>query len=126
MLNVFQLNSAFLNPKNHGTTDVIGALDHDGGFWPTKLFNNLIQSACHALRGQRKVNFENQCFTVKVVDLIKQSDVSAIGQLILHEINLTHAIESQWFKQWFRLLPHQALLLTKSEPIGYLLATTWF
>ena len=70
---------------------------------------DLLQGPYHPLAWQGEVHLNAQCFSVKVINDIAQSEVSAFLQLVMHEVRRPDLIDGQWHAKWFGLLTYQAL-----------------
>jgi len=70
------------------TADVLGTVIAANDQWLAAPFDNPVERSDHSLGRQREVDLDAESFAVVVVDHIEQTDAAAIGELVVHEVEL--------------------------------------
>ena len=92
-----------------GCTDVLRPVVTTYDLWLSSPGNDLLEGANHAFGWQGEIDFDPQGFAVEVINDIEQPEVSAILQLVVHEVHGPDLIDGLRHAQWLRLFAYQAL-----------------
>jgi hypothetical protein len=86
-LNEVKADAALSGLRQVRGADVLRTAIATNDHWLTSPFDDPVELSDDPFRGQLEVELDTESFAVVVVDYIEQTDIAAIGQLVMHEVH---------------------------------------